>query len=419
MDKKRILKDFFIYSAGNYISQGLGIVSGFLLRVFLSPYYMGIWQGLNIIKTYTSYTNLGVSRSAAREIAYFRGKQEEEKAEVLKNTGFTFSAIMITIVGAACIIYGLLSRNHVNKYIYWGFMAVGVIVILERLESYIISILRAKKKFFSESLIKVINSVLNLALILLVVRHYELLGLYASHIILFTASILLLISIAKEHFKLFINRKELKHLIKIGVPLVLMGVMFVNLTNVDRLVILKMLGAEKLGLYSVAIMMGNLVYNISNMAAIVLYPRFQEAYGKTDSKEYVFNIMKKMLKTMGLPLILLIVAGVFLLPYTVRFLIPKYIGGINAMKIFLFGIYFLSMAKFCSQFLVTINRQVLSLIICVVTVGLNLVLNILFVSRGYGIEGVAGATSLSYLFYFVALYIASLVEIRLLKQNAT
>ena len=66
MDKKRILKDLFIYSSGNYISQALGMLGGFLLRVFLTPYYMGIWQGLNIIKTYASYTNLGVSRSALR-----------------------------------------------------------------------------------------------------------------------------------------------------------------------------------------------------------------------------------------------------------------------------------------------------------------------------------------------------------------
>jgi O-antigen/teichoic acid export membrane protein len=73
MNKREVFKDLAIYSAGNYISQGLGMISGFLLRMFLEPYHMGIWQGLNIIKSYSNYTNLGVSKAAAREIAYFRG----------------------------------------------------------------------------------------------------------------------------------------------------------------------------------------------------------------------------------------------------------------------------------------------------------------------------------------------------------
>ncbi len=52
MNKREIFKDYITYSAGNYISQGLVMISGFLLRIFLEPYYLGIWQGLNIIKIY-------------------------------------------------------------------------------------------------------------------------------------------------------------------------------------------------------------------------------------------------------------------------------------------------------------------------------------------------------------------------------
>ncbi|MGB2599474.1 MAG: hypothetical protein WBC99_03430, partial [Candidatus Omnitrophota bacterium] len=244
MDKKRILKDLFIYSSGNYISQALGMLGGFLLRVFLTPYYMGIWQGLNIIKTYASYTNLGVSRSAAREIAYFRGKKDEAKSELLKNVGFTFSVMMISLLGAGCIAFALIRRTHINNYLFWGMIAIGVIVVLERLESYIVTILRAKKKFFAESLVKVINSLVNLALILVIVRNFKLFGLYAAHILVFALSIAMLVSISRESFKLAMDGKELKHLVKIGVPLVLLGVMFVNLTNVDRIVILRMLGAR-------------------------------------------------------------------------------------------------------------------------------------------------------------------------------
>ncbi|MGB3242827.1 MAG: polysaccharide biosynthesis C-terminal domain-containing protein, partial [Candidatus Omnitrophota bacterium] len=174
-------------------------------------------------------------------------------------------------------------------------------------------------------------------------------------------------------------------------------------------VILRMLGARELGLYSIAIMMGNAVFNIANMVGIVLYPRFQEIYGRNDSKEEVFNVMIKILKLLWLPLIVLVAAGVVFAPYLIRMFTPKYIAGITAMKIFICGMYFLSLSKFCNHFLITINKQMFALYVCVTTVLINLMLNIVFVKMGFGIKGVAVATSISYFIYFLSLFTLSLV----------
>lgn len=412
MDKKRIFKDYFVFSAGSYISQAIGMLAGFLMRIFLEPYYMGIWQGVNVIKSYASYTNLGVSRSAAREIAYFGGKKDKAKAEELKNTGFTFSLIMILLLGLGCIIFAFNQKAHLNSYIFWGFLAVGVIVVLSRLEGYVVTVLRAKKKFVPESAGKVCSSLLNLVLIIIVVRHFKLYGLYVSHIMVLLAGLTVYMYLGKETFRFSLNLEDLRHLIKIGIPLVLLGFMFVNLTNVDRIVIIKMLGLEKMGLYSIAIMMGNIVHNIANMGSIVLYPRFQETYAKNDDKKEVFSVMTKTIKVLWLPLLAIVLLGVLVFPPLVRMLLPKYTGGIEAMKIFLFGIYFLSLAMFCSNFLVTINRQTVSLVACVAVVLINLSLNIILVMKGFGIEGVAAATSISYFIYFIVLYLLSIAEVR-------
>ena len=407
MNKREVFKDLAIYSAGNYISQGLGMISGFLLRMFLEPYHMGIWQGLNIIKSYSNYTNLGVSKSAAREIAYSRGKGDVERSESLKNIGFTFSVITVSVVGIGCILFALFKRNTLDIYVFWGLIAMGVIIVAVRMESYIVTILRAKKVFFPESLGKVINAVLYIGLIYLVVKNFKLYGLYAVNTAVILCSIFILIFLSKEHFRFFLKKEELKHLIKIGIPLVLIGFMFVNLTNIDRIVVIKMLGAEKLGIYSVAIMMGNIIYNVSNMASVVLYPRFQEIYGKNDDKREVYRVMQKIIKLIWFPLIILVLCGVVFLPYLVEILIPKYIAGITSMRILLCGIFFLSLSIFYRNYLVTINKQIISLFICIGVVILNLILNIIFVKIGLSIEGVALATSMSYFIYFVALFTAA------------
>jgi len=405
MNKREIFKDYITYSAGNYISQALGMISGFLLRAFLEPYAMGIWQGLSVIKSYTSYTNLGVSKSAAREIAYFRGKGDDSRSEVLKNTGFTFSIIMVSLAGIGCISFALFKRSTLDEYAFWGLIVMGGVVILERIESYIVTILRSKKKFFPESLGKTINAILNIVLVVLIVRNYKLFGLYATTLIIMTFSILILILLSKERFLLAIERNELKHLIKIGIPLVFLGFMYVNLMNIDRIVIIKLLGAEMLGLYSVAIMMGNLVYNISTMASVVLYPRFQEKYAKRDDKRDVYIMMRKIIKFLWFPLIVVLIGGIIFFPYLIKMFIPKYVEGITSMRILLCGIYFFSLAIFCSHYLITIGKQVLSLFICIGAVIINLILSILFIKLGFSIEGVALATSISYFLYFILLFI--------------
>jgi O-antigen/teichoic acid export membrane protein len=407
MNRKGVLKDFFVYSTGSYVSQALGMVSGFLLRTFLEPYYMGIWQGLSIIKSYTSYTNLGVTKAAAREIAYFRGKGQNDISDEVKNVCFSFSFIMIIGVGAILASLALIFKNTLNPFVFWGLITMAFVVVLERVESLIVTMLRAYKKFMVESVGKIVTSIANVALILLLVKNFKLYGLYLTHILVFILSIFLLLGLSKLRFAFQMSREELKRLIKIGIPLVLLGFMFTNLTNVDRIVVIKMLGPEELGFYSIALMMGNLAYNVSNMAGIVLYPRFQEVYAKNDKREDVYGVMMKILRLIWLPLLVFTLIAIGALPFLVRWIIPKYILGISAMKVFIAGTYFLSLSLFCGHFLITINKQKYSIFVCSGTILLNLLLNIVFINRGWGIVGVATATSISYLVYFVGLFVTA------------
>lgn len=408
IEKKRTVRDFIIYSAGSYISQAMGMLSGFLMRAFLDPLYMGIWQGLSIIKSYTSYTNLGVTKAAAREIAYFRGKGREDISEEVKNVCFSFSFVMIIGVGVILSTLALIYRNTLSPFIFWGLITMSVVVVLERMESLVVIIMRAHKKFSIESIGKIVTSLFNVILIFFLVKNFKLYGLYLTHILVFMLSVLLLLGLSKLRFAFKMSRKELRRLIKIGIPLVLLGFMFTNLTNVDRIVVIRMLGAEDLGLYSVALMMGNLVYNISNMAGIVLYPRFQEIYGKNDKKEEVFSVMIRILRFVWIPLLIFTIVAIFSLPFLVKWIIPKYIVGISAMKVFLAGTYFLSLSLFCGHFLITINKQKYSIFVCAGTILLNLLLNVFFIKIGWGIVGVATATSISYMVYFAGLFIMAL-----------
>lgn len=407
MNKKQVIKDFFVYSAGNYISQAAGFFSGFLLRAFLEPYYMGIWQALNIVTSYASYINLGTAKSAEREIAYFKGKGNDAKVEALKNTGFTFSILTVFIISASCIGFALYDRANLDKYIFWGFIVIGIMVVLERIESYIVTVFRSKQLFFYESVNKGIIALVNLALIILIVRAFKLPGLYIMNILITCISITILLVLSKERFKLQIDQDILKHLIKVGIPLALLGFVFVNLINMDKLIILKMLGAEKLGIYSIATMSANVIYGLSTIGGIILYPRYQQIYAKNDSKNDIYVVIQKVIKLAWFPLLLLAGCVIIVFPYLIVTFIPKYTAGIPAMKILICGMYFLSLSLFYDNFLVTINKQAISILVCLAAIGVNIACSLFFIKMGWGIKGVALGTSISYLAHFIIVSIVS------------
>ena len=56
------------------ICQVVAAATSLLLRVFLDPALMGIWQALSLLLSYGNYANLGISKGALREFTVARGK---------------------------------------------------------------------------------------------------------------------------------------------------------------------------------------------------------------------------------------------------------------------------------------------------------------------------------------------------------
>ncbi|RLA96810.1 MAG: hypothetical protein DRG83_16940, partial [Deltaproteobacteria bacterium] len=82
--------------------------------------------------------------------------------------------------------------------------------------------------------------------------------------------------------------------------------------------------------------------------------------------------------------------------------LPKYVDGVPAARILMFGLFFYAISGMAGNMLLTINKQVLRLEILLASSLLNLVFSYAALRLGYGIAGVAIGISVAYFGFFLA-----------------
>jgi len=182
------------------------------------------------------------------------------------------------------------------------------------------------------------------------------------------------------------------------------GVAYTVLISVDKIMIIRMIGAKELGFYSIAILAFTYTNTFPKLFGIVIFPNMQEEYGKTDSKDHIIGYVKKPAIIMAYVFPLLLAAAYFAIPVLVHYVLPKYLLGIMSMKILLAGCFFISLTPLAQNFAISINKQAVLIPMTIAAVGLGMGLNYFMIKAGYGINGVALGTSVAYMVYFVILY---------------
>jgi O-antigen/teichoic acid export membrane protein len=92
---------------------------------------------------------------------------------------------------------------------------------------------------------------------------------------------------------------------------------------------------------------------------------------------------------------------IFFMQMLVKYILPQFEPGLASMKILLFGFYFLVLGGIFPNVIFTINRQIFLLPLYFVSIAISVVLNYIFIKLGWGIEGVALGTSISYFLFFL------------------
>jgi O-antigen/teichoic acid export membrane protein len=180
------------------------------------------------------------------------------------------------------------------------------------------------------------------------------------------------------------------------------------LYSIDRIMIAALLDFKQLGYYSLAIMARSYSVGIGKNFSIVIQPYYLESVGEkgiAKSGRDAMNYTQIAAYFMAMLLSLVFICGG---PF-VEVILPKFTKGIMAMRIFLLGTFFYSLIPYLSNIVVAIGKQITLVFITTFSILANVLLNFFLVRYGYGINGVATATSTS---TFISFFLVSVFALK-------
>ena len=371
---------------------------------------------MKVIHGYLSYGDMGVGAAATYKIPFFRGKKDRKSEILTRDTAFSFLFGMSVISSFLLIGAAFLFRDKYSPVVIYGLIALSVYVILERLYSVYIVMLRANKDFKVLTKSMLFDSIVNLVLVLLLVRQFKIYGLYVSVSILAVLNTIYVHHKARYEINFRFDFSRLKGLIVYGFPLLISGVLGALLRTIDSIMIAKMLGIVFLGYYSIAMISKNYMYGLSNNLGIVTIPHIQEIYGKNEDMQEIKKFVTVPAETIACLLAPAIGAMFIAMPVIIKGILPKYVPGIIALQILFLDSYFRSCYIQAVQFIIALGKQTRLIPISAGAIVLNILLNLFFLKIGWGIGGVALGTSITSFFVFVTVIAYSMNHFSSFKE---
>jgi O-antigen/teichoic acid export membrane protein len=381
------------------MSQAIGLVSGFWIARLLGPHDYGIWNAVLLVLSYGSFVEFGVLSAMGRDMPIYLGQGDWQKAVAVDG-----AARYTTIFGAIFASMGVLAFSFLTTHssmMALGLRVMAVVLVLQQIYTYHRIVLRSNNQIAQLSQQQVILAILNAGLSIVLVVVLGLTGRMMAAIL--TQAIIVMYALYRNPWQSVpkFNLSFSWSLICVGAPILVSGFIITLLTSIDRLMVITFLGETQLGYLGLALLLVSVISVIPGMASQVLYPRVTYHFGNTDRniealRSYVLTppvILSTLLPLLIGPLYLV-------LPFVVKTFLPAYTPGIAAARIVAVGIFFYGILGLTDYFLVTIGKlKQYALFGCIALV-LDIVIDILFIYMGYGIEGIAvGGTLLTYFFY--------------------
>lgn len=395
--KTDVVRDTAWFGIATYLAQALGLISAVLIRRYLGPAGMGLWTALMLIPTYTNYSHLGVLNAAEREIPFLYGKQDWQKAAVVRNVAFT--ATLLAALASTVVLLVLAARQDQVANapdVATGFRLIIVVVWAQLGFAFYSILARAAKRFKDLGLLTLLSAIVNIVAIVVLASRFGVPGMLLATGVAYSFMIAYLVLCLKLPVRLLLPQREIRRLMAIGLPIMVYGVMNVSLMNIDKITTVALLGTTSLGFYTLATMVKTYAWTVPSVIGMVMYPRLQERYGATGDPLHLKNMFL-------FPLIILaaftpifigtLFFGTQFLAYT---FLPDYASGLDSVRNIVIGTFFLAITVPAAQLMITLNKQLVLVAVSGVGIALAWGLNVLLIRRGMGIAGVALGTSCAY-----------------------
>jgi len=404
MKRGRLLKDMGAVGVSLYVTRALYLLRGLVTARFLGPSDYGIWGTLGILLNYSNLAPMGSAEAVAREVPFYTARGERAHARVVVEQSFSFNLYASLLASLAIFLYANLRRASLDPVFYVGLQVAAAGITLQQLYFYYRIVLRAEKRFFFQSKIDILFALVNVPTTIALVAFWGLKGLYASYVVVYVWIVGYLVWKVPIPLRLRLDRALIVDLVRIGFPVYLLGLVYTLFLSVDRMVIAKFLTSADMGYYTIAYTIIGTLGEVPMVIAQVMSPNLMSRYSRSATPAEMLPYVQTptiAIATFFPALQVIVLIGV---EWVLRYILPRFLPGLVAIEILLFGAFFIALVRGPSSFLLAMRKQIVAVWIYVICVLVAFGLNLWFVKMGWGLIGVSVATSLTYGLLF-ALYV--------------
>jgi len=191
-------------------------------------------------------------------------------------------------------------------------------------------------------------------------------------------------------------------LVAAGLPLMLQNMLWMNMTNVDKLIILSRLSTESLAFYSMAQTVAASVLLVAAAVSRVNGPMMVRRFGETADPSALYGMSYRtvIILAYGLPVL---VAMMWLLgPAIFSIVLPKYTASLPLLDLTGLTFYGMAITLGVSSLYVALGRQALNGLLLIIGMVVTAGLSLFFIAIGWGVMGVALASAISACAYVIA-----------------
>lgn len=393
--------EFLIFSASTMGFQFSRLAVSLAVARWVGPAQFGVWNALNLFLLYGVLITLGVPNGMNRDVPLLTGKGDLISAQRISSISFWFVLFLSSGFGVFVTLVAL--TDLLPEEYRWPLFWTGLLFFAHQMYQYFQICLKCNIRFHLMSLQQSIYAVLLPAVVLPLVRMWNVSGFILAQAIMAMILGLFIARIISFKIDLVWRWGDVISLIKIGFPIMAVGLLYSLLTSVDGWVVLTFLGVESLGHYSLAILCRGVLSLFPAVIAQQMYPRMAFRYGKTDDRHSLLPLIVRQ-SLIGAVVTLPILAFIYLtLPLLVDYFLPAYVPGLIPARILLVGLAFIPLGGGMGNFLNTVGKQVYYLAVQALAIGVNFGLDVLFVRMGYGLSGVALGAGVTYFIYAIIL----------------
>ncbi len=404
--RNKIIKDTKHYVWSSIIGQGISLLRAIAVPFLFNPTQLGVWNLLNLILSYTPHAQIGLMHGMNKGIPIMKGQGNFLEEDNIRNSVFLLNILMSIFV----IILSIIISFYVPISYRIPFRILSVLLGIQMIYYFYFSLLRSDSKFILVSNGIFLTSFLSTLFVLIFAYLFSdpvSGGIFGLGISTFLVLIYWIYKGAYS-FKYFINWKTIKNCLYLGFPILGIGIFDSFSVSLDRIFLAVSFSKTELGYYALGLMISGVLSIIPGSVASVLYTSMLERFSINNNPKDVKDLLLTPIRVIWALMVIFIAIIIVVVPILIKVFIPKYLPSIPVVEILIFGSFFMSCTHLPSQFLISINKQKYILFSQIIISFLIFSLNFVFLKFGFGIEGIAIATSIGYFLYGVSYTVISL-----------